>query len=62
MLYVRMGNYFEVLEMSESVKEIHQVPRRGEKSGGARTEEKFCSDYTYDKVFCHNFNKCYNEI
>ena len=30
--------------------------------GGARTEEKFFSDYTYDKVFCHNFNKCYNEI
>ena len=30
-----------------------QVPRRVEKSGGggARTEEKFCSDYTYDKVF-----------
>jgi len=32
------------------------------KVGGARNEEKFCSDYTYDKVFCHNFNKCYNEI
>ena len=25
MLYVRMSNYFEVLEMSESVREIHDA-------------------------------------
>ena len=28
-LYVRMGNYFEVLEMSESVREIHDANSQG---------------------------------